>query len=434
MTAEGEPAAPIRIGQRAVAPWAAAVQQPAYSSFALDAPTPAAHGPGAEVNISTRCLPRWYGGAEYLFWWVKGAPLSVPIVSTGPTSTKEGILMFPQSTILYGAAHPPAAGGNSRQDFPGISGLRLELGYRLDDDGRFAIEGSAFVFERRSAGFSAASDPNGNPGMRVVGHNIFGYTPGGTPAGHSPVAPSDIEDGLPISVPGSVSGNINITNHLRLWGAGATGVLSVYRDSTWQLSGLVGFRYLDLFESFDLTDNLFGVPGSMFDSQSGTVRDRFQTRNQFYGGTIGLRTRLTADSLYAELSGRVSVGATHDVLNIAGGFTAVNFPPPTSSGRQGIFAQPANEGRSSSNRLAVVPEVQFKVGYAIAPWLRTTVGYDFLAYSSVVRPGDQINRNLPFGQTFNQDPTSVSGTFPTRLFNTTNFYAHGLSLGIEFVY
>src|SRR5271166_6658217 len=33
---------------------------------------------------------RFYGGVEYLLWWVKGAPLSVPLVSTGPGANDEG--------------------------------------------------------------------------------------------------------------------------------------------------------------------------------------------------------------------------------------------------------------------------------------------------------------------------------------------------------
>jgi outer membrane immunogenic protein len=47
--------------------------------------------------------PRFYGGAEYLLWSLKGAPLSVPLVSSGPESNKEGFLVNSNTTILYGA-------------------------------------------------------------------------------------------------------------------------------------------------------------------------------------------------------------------------------------------------------------------------------------------------------------------------------------------
>ncbi len=80
----------------------------------------------------------------------------------------------------------------------------------------------------------------------------------------------------------------------------------------------------------------------------------------------------------------------------------------------------------------MVPDAQIKVGYAITPRLRATLGYDFLYYSSVLRPGDQINHSIPKGQTFQQGGTTVSTTSPARLYKTTDFFAHGISAGLEF--
>jgi len=58
------------------------------------------------------------------------------------------------------------------------------------------------------------------------------------------------------------------------------------------------------------------------------------------------------------------------------------------------------------------------------------VGYDFIYYSSVVRPGSQLNRYLPKGQVFQQGGTSVSLTSPYPLFNKAAFLAQGLNLGV----
>lgn len=374
-----------------------------------------------------------YGSAEYLFWWVKSAPLSVPIVTTGPVDIKEGILVNSTATILYGAESLPGVGGNPNQNLPGFSGTRLTLGAWLDDEQRFGIEGSGFLFERKNAGFQAQSDATGRPGMRLVAFNRVGYTPGGVVPGEPPIAMANMEDGLPIAVPDEIAGRVNITNSLRLWGASVAGLVNLARGSSWELTGLAGFRYLDLYESFDLYDSLMGLDGTMFTGQSGTLHDHFQTRNQFYGGTLGVRGRYSLGSLSFEASSRVSLGTSHEVVNIGGNFTAVNFPPPTSSGPEGFFAQPANAGRRASDHIAVVPELQLKMGYAVTSRLRATIGYDFLYMSSVVRPGDQINRNIPVGQTFNQDP-AVSTIFPTRLFIPTDFFAHGVSAGLEFRY
>src|SRR6185436_5348829 len=96
-------------------------------------------------------------------------------------------------------------------------------------------------------------------------------------AGAPPIAMANMEDGLPVAVPGNVAGAVRISNSLRLWGAATTGLLNLYRDSAWELTGLAGFRYLDLFESFDLFDSLVGLSGTMFQGQSGTLHDHFQT-------------------------------------------------------------------------------------------------------------------------------------------------------------
>jgi hypothetical protein len=102
------------------------------------------------------------------------------------------------------------------------------------------------------------------------------------------------------------------------------------------------------------------------------------------------------------------------------------------SGTEGVFAQPANEGQLSAARFAVVPEVQLKLGYNITPAMQITVGYDFLYDSDVIRPTDQIDRNIPKGQTFLQGGNFVSTTSPARLFRSTDFFAQGFTLGLSY--
>ena len=59
-------------------------------NYKLD-PTPASASSSPLYNIYNRVgqlepKQRFYAGADYLLWWVKGAPLSVPLVTTGPSS------------------------------------------------------------------------------------------------------------------------------------------------------------------------------------------------------------------------------------------------------------------------------------------------------------------------------------------------------------
>src|SRR5215472_17128514 len=75
---------------------------------------------GEAMGVSPSQASRLYVGIDYLHWWVKNAPLSVPLVSTGPEANKEGFLVNPNSLILYGAPHAPAMGGDASQGFPGV--------------------------------------------------------------------------------------------------------------------------------------------------------------------------------------------------------------------------------------------------------------------------------------------------------------------------
>ena len=82
---------------------------------------------------------------------------------------------------------------------------------------------------------------------------------------------------------------------------------------------------------------------------------------------------------------------------------------------------------------AVVPEVDFSVGYQLFRWARLSVGYNFLYCSSVLRPGDQLDRTvsptlLPSHPAFNPASTAAN---PAPLFKSTDFWAQGLNFGLS---
>lgn len=402
----------------------------ATSSVALDGSAPPIWTPAPES--------RFYGGVEYLHWWVKDAPLAIPLVTTGPiASTHHGLLGNPMitasdTTILYGAPFGAAKGGDDSQAFPGLSGTRLTFGYSIGRDSRFAIEASGFALQQQSAGYESRGDSSGNPVLGIPVNNSLAYQVG-------PMIIPPGEDSLPYSLPASplraradgiITGGVKIANDIRLWGAELNGVISLNRKPSWELSGLVGLRYLDLAESLNLTTQIQGITGP-YAGQYGEAKDRFSTHNRFFGGTLGLRGRYSSGRLSVDMGARVALGVSEEVQDVAGGYYSVNFAAPYDTGAEGVFAQPANEGRTSSSRFAVVPEVQLKIGYALTPRLRLTLGYDFLYYSNVLRPSEQIDRNVPKGQTFRQASPVISTVTPSRKFETTDFFAHGFSLGME---
>jgi hypothetical protein len=412
-------------------PPAAADGKKQVKSLALDGSAPPIWLPAPDT--------RFYASAEYLMWWVKDAPLSIPLVSAGPiATTHHGLLGDPakngaDSTILYGSPHYPAQGGNDTQRFQNFSGTRFTFGYTLGAERRFALEASAFALQQQSAGYASRGDDTGHPVMGIPVYNSVDYRIGGMRifTGEDSLPFSLAEDALRARSNGLITGGISVVNDLDLWGGELNGVISLYRTPSWEISGIVGFRYLELSESLNITSVIEGLSQAYY-GQFGVVRDGFSTKNRFYGGTLGLRGSYSTGRLSLDMSARVALGTVEQIQNIAGGYFSYNFKGAYDAGTQGVFAQTSNEGRVSANRFAAVPEAQIKIGYAITPRLRATVGYDFLYFSSVMRPGDNMNREVPKGQTFNQADPIVSTTSPSRLTRTTDFFAHGVSVGMEY--
>ena len=75
----------------------------------------------------------------------------------------------------------------------------------------------------------------------------------------------------------------------------------------------------------------------------------------------------------------------------------------------GLLTQPASFSRDI---FAVVPQFNFDVGYEFNPFCRASIGYEFLYWSSVARPGDQVG-GIPRG---------------------TNFWAQGLVFSLGFMF
>lgn len=387
------------------------------------------------ANAQTASTSRVFVDVEYLHMWLKDAPLAVPLVSTGPiATTHHGLLGPPEngadSTILYGAPFSPAKGGNASQAFDAAPGVRLTTGYWLDASRRFAVEASGLWLASQSAGYSLRSDSLGYPIAGIPVHNSLTYLIG-------PMAIFPGEDSLPFSLPndpnrarsdGIITGGIRIRNTIDVWGAQLQGTASLYRDSTWEIAGIAGIRALTLEEGFGLVTDIHGQTGP-YAGQAGVAFDSFKTANRFYGPNFGVRGRVNYGPWFAELSSQFAPGLSHQTISVTGGYSSVNFGP--SSGPEGVFAQPANEGRRSADRLAFVTDNSLKVGYAVNDRLSVSLGYQHLYFSSVVRPTDQIDRNIPKGQTFLQAAPTISTDSPAKRFQTTDFYTHGVTVDVR---
>src|SRR5207245_507774 len=97
----------------------------------------------------------------------------------------------------------------------------------------------------------------------------------------------------------------------------------------------------------------------------------------------------------------------------------------------------SNIGQHNRTVFSVVPEVGLTLGYQLTDTIRLYAGYNFLYWTNVVRPGEQIDRNLDVTKIPNftvagARPAAV--TAPVVPFKETDFWAHGIVIGVELRY
>ena len=165
------------------------------------------------------------------------------------------------------------------------------------------------------------------------------------------------------------------------------------------------------------------------------VRDRFRTENDFYGGQIGFDYEYQQNKWTVGLRSSVAFGDSRERISVAGSqlITIAGQAPQAFNG--GLLALNSNIGTRRDNRFAVAPEATMRVGYQMSDRIKLTAGYDFLYWSSVVRPGDQIDRVLDVNRIPNGPLAApVTQVRPAPLFNTTDFWAQGINVGAEYTW
>jgi hypothetical protein len=341
---------------------------------------------------------RFWARADYLAYWVKHAPLPLSVVTGDP--------MNPSQELL-----------NSDRNLGMFSGFRLTLGIWLDPYNSVGVEVSSFALQRRTSTFSASSDAAGNPTL------AFPFTN---------VTPGAFGDALlPIAVPGIFAGNVTVASRLQLWGSEANAdFLLLPRVEGFQVVGLVGFRYLDLEETLNIGTTsaaLLTMPATVL-----TQLDQFNTRNQFYGGQLGTRFNWQGDRFGIDVTGKVALGAARQTINVEGASSQTGPGGPNGAFPGGFYAQPSNMGQSAVNRFAVIPSIELKLYMMLCPNLHAFVGYDFLYWNQVVRPGSQLDHNINLSQSSVLGNGALLGpALPTTPFNRTDFWAQGVTVGFE---
>jgi hypothetical protein len=388
--------------------------------------------PGVDHGCSHGLEPHWpavvepcsqfWANAEYLLWWVKSGPVNTQLVTTGSLADQfPGALGQPNTRVLFGT--------DNRFDYEDTSGARFSIGYWFDRQGSVGIEGTGFVMEQRSSHNRFSSNGSGSP---PIGTSFFNTAMGR-------------EDWNDLAAPLLFVGYSDVTSTTQLYGGEANIVVNLYRSECWNIDLLGGFRYVGLDESVTISDATTSAPG-VFVFYNNTalpppaitaVNDSFRTHNHFYGGQAGARVDYKFGNTFVQVTGKIAMGDMNEEVDVSGTSALLVGPVgPVSTIARGIFANAANQGRQEKDTFAVIPEVEVKLGYQFTPHLSANVGYTFMYISDVARPGQQIDHfvNPNTTPTFAEFNQPGGGAFPRSIFNSTDYWAHGLSFGMEVKY
>lgn len=345
---------------------------------------------------------RFWIGADYLLWWTRSSGLP-PLLTTSPAGTPQaqaGVLGLPSTSVLFGDT-----GVNDRMR----SGARFNLGYWLNREQTTGIEGTIFFLEPQATSYAAASN-----GLPILARPFFNTV-------------TNESASLLVAYPGTVRGAFNASVSSTFWGGDVYLRQNLCCNCCGRLDAIAGYRFLGLHENLAIQETEISIgavrqlpPGSRFD-----LSDQFNTRNQFHGGQVGLMGEYWRQRLFLQLAGKVALGGTQRSATV-NGQTQFGANPALNGG---FLALPSNSGHFQDSAFSVVPEANVNVGYQVASWLRAYVGYTFLYWNNVARPGSLVDLSVNSTQL---PPGNLTGAArPAFQFHDSDFWAQGVNFGLQ---
>jgi hypothetical protein len=285
-----------------------------------------------------------------------------------------------------------------------------------------AVEATYFAIGQASSSFygDAANYP-------ILARPFINVTPG--QLGH---------DAVVITYPGQYAGSINAVGTSNLQGVEVLLRHAISRGYDWRIDWLLGWRYnrLDDDLRIDAQRVLLGSPTAPLNGPSFTGWDEFSTRNYFNGVQVGIITEVKKSRWWFETRTTLALGNNRAIVTIDGQSTTSSpIPgglPDTDTFPGGLLAQPTNIGTYYNDDFAIVPQVGVNLGFELCGGLWATVGYNFMYWSRVARPGDQIDMDVNLSQQGGEDLMGLARPSFTGL--TTDYWAQGLNFGLAYRY
>lgn len=362
------------------------------------------------------CLPsHGWVSVDYLGWYQAGMD-TPPLVTTSPTGTSQSAAgVLPNAQTLFG--------GNDSILSDNMNGVRVRVGLWSATRPNAGAEGEYFGFGQQSEFFNANS--TGNPILaRPFYNNVTG-----------------LQDSELVAFPNLLSGRVQVEADSQLASAavrfrhimccsnscGYSTLACAPVQAQSRFDATLGWRYIQLREGLTITEDLT----SQSTANPGTflIEDSFNTFNQFNGAELGVQWMGRRGYWNAEALMRVSFGNSLQQLTIDGSTQNPKGGTPVAGG---LLAQPGrNIGTYQQEEFAIVPELGATVGYQLTQRLKLNVGYTFIYWSNLIRPGDQIDTTV----NPNLLPPAIAGnTFlgPGFQVRETDYWVQGLSIGGEY--
>lgn len=361
---------------------------------------------------------RFYSSADFLLWWVPTikTPLPITLASTQPFTG--GTL--PPSQVAIGSTDLISTlrvggriGGGIWLDPCHINGI----------DANFFFVGPATrdLFATTTAALPTLLRP-----YVVINQPVAGGQP--TPPGRPNFADIVAQNGD--------TGTVNVHTYSFLTGADVNYRRNIIANCNTTFDMLFGFRYMNLTESLSITENGSQTNATTAMTTTGSLNDSFRTTNNFFGGQIGFIVQKQWGPWSADFFTKVGAGDNYSVVTIKG---SASFNNPTAAFNQGLFAQPSNIGAWNSHHFSILTETGLNIGYNLTPRLRVHAGYSVLYWSNVLKPGDQIDPIVdetlvpkPPGTPAQFLPLHPSDPHPVVPFKRSDFFAHGVNLGVTY--
>ncbi len=364
------------------------------------------------LSTPTVLRDRLWLKTEYLRWGTEGMNVP-PLVTTSPPATAQNqaaVLGEPDTGVLFG--------GNEING-SAVSGIRTRASFWLRRDAAFAIEAEYIGLSSQNDGYTGVSD-----GTAILGRPYFDIVAGS-------------EAAQLVSYPGVVSGYVQVASHTRLRSFllnGRTALLPPCGPACDDLAApsrldfIAGYRYLSLDDQLYFAETRNAISPALADTISSS--EQFVSSNQFNGLQFGIIHQTHYRRAWLESMIRVAVGNTRQKVSIQGG-TSITDNGVTENYNGGLLAQRTNIGTFRRDQFTMIPELGMTLGFRLSSCFHATIGYSVLYFPSVVRAGEQIDRDVN-PNLIPPEANPFSGALRPRFrMLGSDYWAQGLSLGGE---